>query len=747
MRIMKYMKKSVLLFTFACVMLVFTGCKASNDSTLDSLSDLNKTGIKIGVSVSTPEEAMLKEDFPDAEIIPYSDFVIGYEDVSNGKIDAFVDGRTYIQKAIDNGLDGVKLLDEDYSLDKSAVGISDVSKIPDLEDNLNKFIASIKSDGTYEDMYERWIVNESDKMPDIDVPSDSDIKLKVGTTGLVPPYSYYVDEEISGFDIELAKRFAAYMGYSLEFKIYDFNGVVAAMQGGDVDLVMSNLYYTEERAESITFSDPINETPVAVLVGDGSDKEASQESGPEYTTFDELNGKTISMLTGAPFEELISTKVSDVGQFTYFTTMADMVMALKEGKTDAIFMNNAVANLAVNRDPELSIFPESVDTSVFGVAFDKGDTQKDIWQEAFESLSSEDIDAAWEKWTGADDDAKILPEQDWEGANGTVTVAACDSLEPMSYIGGDNELMGLDEEIVLMMAKELDVHVEFVGMEFSAVMSYVQSGKALMGVGSIIVTDERKEACDFIEYYPASFELAVRTSGDASASGGFLDSVCDSFRKTFIRENRWKLFVQGIETTLLITVLSIIFGTVLGFVVFLFCRRGNKVANGIAGAFIWIIQGMPVVVLLMILYYIIFGSVEISGTLVSVAGFTLIFAAAVFKMIKLGIASVDIGQQEAAYALGLSEKASFFKIILPQAMPLMMPQYIAQISALIKATAIVGYIAVQDVTKMGDIIRSRTYDAFFPLIAVAIVYYILAALLIFIVRCIEKRAFACRSRG
>jgi polar amino acid transport system substrate-binding protein len=159
------------------------------------------------------------------------------------------------------------------------------------------------------------------------------------------------------------------------------------------------------------------------------------------------------------------------------------------------------------------------------------------------------------------------------------------------------------------------------------------------------------------------------------------------------------------------------------------CRNGNPVANVISKFCLWLVQGMPMVVLLMILYYVVFGSVAISGVVVAVIGFTLTFGAAVFGLLKMGVGAVDGGQYEAAYALGYSNRKTFYRIILPQAIPHILPAYRGEIVGLIKATAIVGYIAVQDLTKMGDIVRSRTYEAFFPLIAVTVIYFVLEELL------------------
>ncbi len=314
----------------------------------------------------------------------------------------------------------------------------------------------------------------------------------------------------------------------------------------------------------------------------------------------------------------------------------------------------------------------------------------------------------------------------------------------MSYKGKGGELIGFDEEIILLMARELDVHVNFIGMEFSVILSTVQSGKALFGAGSIMITKERAESVDFLPYYPASFVMLVRAADFAEEINtptvskmdtvkseilGTWESIKASFEKTFIRENRWKLFLEGIGNTLLITVLSIIFGTILGFLLFIICRNGNSLANSITAVCTWLVQGMPGVVLLMILFYVVFGSVAIDGIIVAVIGFTLTFGSSVFGLLKIGVGAIDKGQYEAAYALGYSNTRTFFRIILPQAIPHVMGAYKGEIVGLLKATAIVGYIAVQDLTKMGDIVRSRTYEAFFPLIAVTIIYFILESIL------------------
>ena len=150
----------------------------------------------------------------------------------------------------------------------------------------------------------------------------------------------------------------------------------------------------------------------------------------------------------------------------------------------------------------------------------------------------------------------------------------------------------------------------------------------------------------------------------------------------------------------------------------------------------------------MILYYVIFGKSGIAAMWVAVIGFSLNFGAYVSEILRSGIDSIDGGQREAALALGYSENQAFFRFIFPQAAVRQLGVYRGEIISLLKNTSIVGYIAIQDLTKMSDIIRSRTYEAFFPLIVTAVIYFLLAwiipLILKFILKQIDPRS---RKRG
>ena len=172
------------------------------------------------------------------------------------------------------------------------------------------------------------------------------------------------------------------------------------------------------------------------------------------------------------------------------------------------------------------------------------------------------------------------------------------------------------------------------------------------------------------------------------------------------------------------------FGTLIGFAIFMLYREKNPAVNKIIDKVIRLLQGLPQMILLMFFYYVVFGSVEVNSTIVAIIVFSILLSVSVFIMLKSGTESISKGQMEAALALGFSKRRAFLKFILPQAVMVFFPTYQKAIVELLLSTAIVGYIAVQDLTKMGDLIRARTFDAFVPLIVVSAIYFALSWLLL-----------------
>ncbi|MBR5089129.1 MAG: amino acid ABC transporter permease, partial [Ruminiclostridium sp.] len=209
-----------------------------------------------------------------------------------------------------------------------------------------------------------------------------------------------------------------------------------------------------------------------------------------------------------------------------------------------------------------------------------------------------------------------------------------------------------------------------------------------------------------------------------------MDEFLQKLYDTFIYDDRWKYLTNGLLTTLYITFFAVILGMVLGFLVAIIRsthdRTGKlKILNFFSQIYLTVIRGTPVMVQLLIIYYVIFSSVRIDKAFVGILAFGINSGAYVAEIVRSGIMSIDPGQFEAGASLGLNYPKTMMYIIMPQAFKNVLPALANECIVLLKETSVAGYIALEDLTKGGDIIRSVTYEAFLPLIAVALIYLIL----------------------
>ncbi len=227
----------------------------------------------------------------------------------------------------------------------------------------------------------------------------------------------------------------------------------------------------------------------------------------------------------------------------------------------------------------------------------------------------------------------------------------------------------------------------------------------------------------------------------------FLDSkLWKSIYLSLIEGSRWKTLLSGLGTTLTITIGAMILGTVLGIVLALMKISKVKPLKWISSLYIDIIRGTPVVVQLLIMYFVVFASVNVNKTIIAMIAFGMNSGAYVAEIIRAGIIGVDKGQMEAGRSLGLTHGQTMARIIMPQAIKSILPTYANEFIVLVKETAVAGYIAIEDLTKMGDIIRSKTYEALVPLLIVALIYLFITSILSKVFRHLEERMRASDSR-
>lgn len=226
-----------------------------------------------------------------------------------------------------------------------------------------------------------------------------------------------------------------------------------------------------------------------------------------------------------------------------------------------------------------------------------------------------------------------------------------------------------------------------------------------------------------------------------------MEGLKRKFIQDFIVNNRWQYITDGLKITLSVTIFSLIIGVLIGMLVAIIrCAHDQqnknklwlKIANTICQLYITIIRGTPILVQLLIMYFIILASFR-SKTIVAIFTFGINSGAYVAEIFRGGIMSIDKGQMEAGRSLGLNYIATMKNIILPQAFKNMLPSLVNEFIALLKETSICGYIGLNELTRGGDIIRGATFDAFLPLFAVAIIYLILVLIISSFIKILERR--------
>ncbi len=223
-----------------------------------------------------------------------------------------------------------------------------------------------------------------------------------------------------------------------------------------------------------------------------------------------------------------------------------------------------------------------------------------------------------------------------------------------------------------------------------------------------------------------------------------LDNFKASFYQNFIQDDRWKYIVDGLGNTLKITFFAVLIGIFLGFLIAVIRSTYDKThrlgfLNALCKIYLAVIRGTPVLIQLLIIYFVVFGSVKIDKILVAVMAFGINSGAYVAEIFRSGIMSIDNGQFEAGRSLGFNYTQTMIYIIMPQAFKNVLPALCNEFIVLLKETSVAGYIAIQDLTKGADIIRSRTYSAFMPLIAAAIIYLVMVMIFTYFVQKLERR--------
>ena len=414
--------------------------------------------------------------------------------------------------------------------------------------------------------------------------------------------------------------------------------------------------------------------------------------------------------------------------------LSDLVENLKQHKIDAFVIGKTYAENLRHNMPNVKYLPESLGDVPLSYIFPKNERGQKLRDQMNEFLATVEangeLDALRKKWLFGDESGQTFTKSNLSGENGTLKIGTDAQSPPFAYLRG-NEVVGYEVELIDKFCAAYGYDYEIKVDSFVTMLADVSSGKLDIGADAIEILPERQQSMNFAN--PTYVEQTVAVvSVDAASDENFFAAWKTRLKVSFVDEDRWQMILEGTAITLTITIASIIFGTLLGFGVYMLYREENKFVNKIIDGIYRTLQGVPTMVMLLFFYYTIFSNVDVPPSLTAVVVFSIVLSISLFYLHKNGEDAIPRGQTEAALSLGFSERRAFMKFILPQIVRNLFQSYQVALNVTLLETAIVGYIAVQDLTRTADLIRARTYDAFVPIIIIAVIYLILSRLLLFV---------------
>ncbi|MCL2095534.1 MAG: ABC transporter permease subunit [Oscillospiraceae bacterium] len=704
--------------------------------TAETPGGVNAENANIGALTGSTGEMFVEANYPDAGLYRYDSIPDAVVALKSERLDYVVTAYTialgFVRSNPDLEIMPGILVEEGAAI---AVKKDETQLLSDISEVLERF----RGDGTLDDIIERWIKEDGGAYEQREIPVHTDAPvLMVGVAANREPMCFIERGGIIGLDAELIERIAYELGMRVEYMDMQFSALITALESGRVGAVISNVTPTEERRLMVNFTEDYFKNPQILL---GRKPHDSDNGAPRTLIIEEWEGKTIGVVTGTVNDQVVAEFIPGAVP-AYFNDVTDAVLALRNGRINGVLTDTEEFKISGPKNPGLRILEPYFNNTDAGMLVSKEKPELLAKLNDFIALIKSDgvYDEMYDRWIGGDETMPYIPE-----GNGETLIFGTSGVSDGFAYYKDGEIAGFDIEFAKRFAAHEDMKLDIIVMDFSGLIPALQSGRVDYAASCFAITEERKQSANFTDpYFTTARAIAVfDRNSDAQAggnnAGGFWNGLKTSFERNLIHEGRWKMIADGLRVSIIITIFSFALATLLGFGVCALRMSGYGVLRVIGNIYITVLRGTPVVVLLMITFYVIFARSGMNGTMVAVIAFGFNGAAFIGEIIRSAIMTIDKGQVEAARSMGFSRAGAFFTVTFPQAARVAFPVYMSEFISMFKMTSVVGYIAVVDLTKAGDIIRSRTYDAFFPLIMVALVYLTAASLMIWLFNYISRR--------
>lgn len=460
----------------------------------------------------------------------------------------------------------------------------------------------------------------------------------------------------------------------------------------------------------------------------------------EPKSLDELTGHKLGLMEGSVQASYAEANLKDKGvELVYFPSIPDGLMAVRQGAADVFFGNPlATFNEAFkSQHMKICLNVEEIE-ALTGYGLKKGnDGLRNELDSFIDKLKdSGELDEILSRWLSPDntdfhDTYRLDPIPSIPSGKGKILKIGISENNPPATIMVDNKWTGYEIEILQRFAEEYGYQLKVTSYTFNNLIPAVNSGLEDIIASTLILTEERKQKIDFSHVTVNLHTALIVADPGYKPSGTLWQRIKASAYSSLVKENRWRLIVQGFKATLVIALSSFFLGCIFGGLVCSLRMSRKKWKRALAKAYIYFMRNTPILVFIMILFYVVFAGSGLSPICVAIIAFSLNSAAFIAEIYRAGIQSVDRGQTEAAVALGFTNLRAFFNIVVPQAAKQSLPVFTNECITLLKGTSIVGYISIIDLTKASDLIRSSSFEAFFPLLLITVVYFILASIITF----------------
>lgn len=473
-----------------------------------------------------------------------------------------------------------------------------------------------------------------------------------------------------------------------------------------------------------------------------------QDKSYQPKSFEELTGHKVCLLEGSIQQDYANSYLKDKDiDFVYFPGATDCLLALNQGKADVFFAADLYAyNESFHRQHlKICHVIEEINAPVaFGIKKGRLDLVNDLnaFQDSLAQCGvKEELVSRWfnPENTNYHNCVKFPPTSGKPQGDGPVLKIGISGIKPPATLMIDNLWTGAEIEFLQRYAQSRGMEVQIDVYDFGSLIPALETDKVDIVASTLAINDERKQKIEFSDVFTSVKAAFITADPDFVQSQGFWSKLKESAYYSLVAENRWKLLVDGLWITLWIAICSLILGSVFGAGVCWLTMSKRKFFRWIGNSYVIILRNLPMLVLLMLMFYVFLAGLGLPTVVVAILAFALNSAAYISEIYRTGIESVDRGQTEAGLALGFTTWQTFWYIVAPQAARRALPVFKGQAVALLKGTSIVGYISIIDLTKASDLIRSASFEAFFPLLIVSIIYFILAWLFTWVLDLLFKR--------